>query len=283
MLNVKEVKCFLGKALSVDDGKTEITVTLDVGPRIIGLKPVGGFDMMFHDVNDSVNHDCSAYYGRNKKWHIYGGHRIWLSPEDETTYYPDNDAVSYIIENNTVTFTPPIWKKVNVSPSLSITFNNGTLTIENSIKNLGKKRPLCIWALTVMKSGGTLTLPLSTEDTGYLANRNLVIWHYASLQDERLTLCDDKIILNSSVSVSKPYKLGTYCDDINASYELTIDGVTQTFTKRTKGVKGANYPDFTCNFETYCSDLIHELETLSPIVEVKKNETLTLTEIWTVK
>ena len=284
MLNTKISDCFLGKALIVSDGKTEITVTLDVGPRIIGLRPVGGFNVMYQDVTDSVNHDCSSYYGKGKKWHIYGGHRLWLSPEDESTYYPDNDPVRYEINDDTVSFYPDNWKKVRVSPSVSVTFNlDGTLSVKHSVTNLGSTRPICIWALTVMKSGGKMVLPLSTKNTGYLANRNLVMWHYASVKDSRFDLQDDKIILNSSVSVPEPFKFGTLCENIRASYELTEDGRTQTFTKMLDADLSCSYPDYSCNFESYCTHLIHEMETLSPIVTLRGGETLTHTEIWKIE
>ena len=44
--------------------------------------------------------------------------------------------------------------------------------------------------------------------------------------------------------------------------------------------KPGEYPDFTCNFETYTSELIHECETLSAAEEVAPGEEIIHTEKW---
>lgn len=284
MLNIVKGNSFMGKTLVADDGKTEITVSVEAGPRIIGLRPVNGFNVMYEDSEDKVSRDCSDVYGKGAVWHIYGGHRLWLSPENDSTYYPDNNPVSYEINDNEITFFPEPWKTVNVQPSMSVLFmKNGELKITHKIKNLGEKRDLCLWALTVMKSGGTLTVPLSEKDTGFLANRNVVFWHYASVKDERLEICDNKIILKSNVKIPEPFKIGTFVDDFKATYEIEENGKKQVFTKRLEPVASTNYPDFHCNAETYCTHLIHEIETLSPIYSVNGGETVEHVEYWRIE
>ena len=169
--------CFLGRTLELSNGKIVVGVTLDVGPRIIKLQKPGGENLMFEDVADNVNKDVSAVYGEGKKWHIYGGHRIWLSPESLETYYPDNAPVVSELKPNGAIFTPPAWTERGVQPVLDLEFTpDGALEVRMRVKNISDvKQKLCVWGLTVMKCGGTLTLPLSTEDTGFLANRNLVL------------------------------------------------------------------------------------------------------------
>ena len=144
------------------------------------------------------------------------------------------------------------------------------------VKNISDvKQKLCVWGLTVMKCGGTLTLPLSTEDTGFLANRNLVLWHYTDIRDPRLTIANDRIILTGSTDAESPLKIGTYLNEIRAFYRY---GDT-LFTKECISKPG-EYPDFTCNFETYTSELIHECETLSAAEEVAPGEEIIHTEKW---
>lgn len=271
-------ECFLGRTLVMDSGKTEIAITLDVGPRIISLKKKGGENIMFEDVDDAVNKDVSAIYGLGKKWHIYGGHRIWLSPEHDGTYYPDNDKVEYEKIENGAVFTPPVWKGVNVATKLSVKFLNAeSLEIKMSVTNLADSVvPLSIWALTVMKCGAKVSIKLNTKDTGYLANRNLSLWSYSSITDSRLQLKDGEIIVESDVSATTPFKLGTFVEDAVIKYER---GDT-TFKKSVKGNPQGVYPDFYNNIETYTSNLIHEIETLSEIKNVGFSETLEHTEIW---
>ncbi len=253
--------CFLGRTLELTDGKITVGVTLDVGPRIIKLQKNGGENLMFEDTGDAVNKDVSSVYGKGKQWHIYGGHRMWLSPESLATYYPDNaPVVSELIPDGAV-FTPPAWKECGVQPVLKLKFmRDGALEVSMSFKNISKTPlKLCVWALTVMKCGGTLTLPLSTEDTGFLANRNLAFWSYTDVRDPRLTIANDRVVLTGSQDAASPLKIGTYLKKIRAAYRY---GDT-LFTKECVTKEGGEYPDFCCNFETYTSNLIHECETLS--------------------
>ncbi|MBO5774221.1 MAG: hypothetical protein J6R44_05250 [Clostridia bacterium] len=274
--------CFLGRTLELSDGKIYLAVTLDVGPRIIKMGKVGEESLMYEDVDDNVNKDVSAEYGEGKTWHIYGGHRIWISPEDETTYYPDCNPVNYELKENGAVFTPPAWTERGVQPVLDITFlEEGKVSVKMSLKNItGEEKTLCLWALTVMKCGAKLVVPLSTEDTGYLANRNLVIWHYNDIKDERFELYNDKLVLNSNPVCKGPFKVGTYLNPIRTEYTY---GNT-TFIKEVEVTAKANeYPDFCSNMETYTNQYIHEVETLSPLKNVLPGEELVHEEIWSIK
>ncbi len=119
---------------------------------------------------------------------------------------------------------------------------------------------------------------LPTKNTGYLANRSIALWPYTSLKDPRLKIKDDRIIIKSSVSVASPLKVGYYNPDIETRY--TYAGTT--FVKQSKGTCG-DYPDFYCNVESYTNHLIHEVETLSPMVRVGPGKTLEHTEFWMLK
>lgn len=269
--------CFLGRTLELSNGKIVVGVTLDVGPRIIKLQKPDGENLMFEDVDDNVNKDVSAVYGEGKTWHIYGGHRIWLSPESLETYYPDNAPVVSELKPNGAVFTPPAWTERGVQPVLDLEFtSDGALEVRMRVKNISDvTKKLCVWGLTVMKCGGTLTLPLSTSDTGFLANRNLVLWHYTDIRDPRLTIANDRIVLTGSTEAESPLKIGTYLDEIRAFYRY---GDT-LFTKECISKPG-EYPDFTCNFETYTSEFIHECETLSRAEEVAPGDEIVHTEKW---
>lgn len=269
--------CFLGRTLELSNGRIVVGVTLDVGPRIIKLQKPDGENLMFEDVDDNVNKDVSAVYGEGKTWHIYGGHRIWLSPESLETYYPDNAPVVSELKPNGAVFTPPAWTERGVQPVLDLEFtSDGALEVRMRVKNISDvTKKLCVWGLTVMKCGGTLTLPLSTSDTGFLANRNLVLWHYTDIRDPRLTIANDRIVLTGSTEAESPLKIGTYLDEIRAFYRY---GDT-LFTKECISKPG-EYPDFTCNFETYTSEFIHECETLSRAEEVAPGDEIVHTEKW---
>ena len=109
------------------------------------------------------------------------------------------------------------------------------------------------------------------------------MWSYASLNDFRFYLGDDKAILTSVEVEPSPFKFGAYKRDLYATYELDDGDGTVLFSKKVQGVDGSVYPDYTCNFESYCTNVIHEIETLSPIRFVETGKTIEHVEIWNLK
>ncbi len=65
----------LGKALKLSNGKLELIVTLDVGPRIMNISLPGKANMFADecDLKETLP-DGSIY-------EFFGGHRVWHSPE----------------------------------------------------------------------------------------------------------------------------------------------------------------------------------------------------------
>lgn len=278
MLKIKEGTCFLGKTLDIEHKDVCLSVTLDVGPRIISLSRKGSKDIMFHDLQDEVHKEIGHIYGGDKVWHLYGGHRIWVSPEDESTYYPDNYPVTYVVKDNVITFTPKVWEVVNLQPVLELEFlSSGSIIVRMSITNIGvSDRKLALWGLSVLRNGGVLEVPLSKKNTGYLANRNLVIWHYTDIKDKRLEIHNDKIVLRGDAKAKGPLKVGTLVENLKTIFTLE----DTVFTKEVEYEAG-EYPDMHCNMETYTSHLIHEVETLSPLKTLKPGDKISLIEKWT--
>src|SRR5215207_1654533 len=70
------------------NGKTEVLVSLDVGPRILSYKLDGSDNLL------RVFPDQAGKSGE-KDYQVRGGHRIWVSPENDRTYAPDNGPARY--------------------------------------------------------------------------------------------------------------------------------------------------------------------------------------------
>ena len=93
-----------GKCLCMTNGVIDVVVTTDFGPRIIRYGFIDGTNIM-NDNRDLFSSTCDEkyekYFGNGKYFNIYGGHRLWTSPEYyPEMYYPDNTPVAYeIIEN----------------------------------------------------------------------------------------------------------------------------------------------------------------------------------------
>ena len=131
-----------GKCIKMENDTTELIVTVDVGPRVIyyGLK--GKRNIFREDINrDSFNdkQQLHDFFETEENWYIYGGHRLWSSPESyPESYTPDNHPVSYEIDGNTIKLMPEDRIKVGERHIMTVTLNDSSsdVTIKHAIKNI---------------------------------------------------------------------------------------------------------------------------------------------------
>src|SRR5215468_1087187 len=89
------------KNLRLSNDSLELIITLEVGPRIISFRPLGG-----KNVFKVVAEQCGK--SNESDWKIRGGHRLWTAPEDfdrtvdgrSLTYVMDNSPVEHRIEDD---------------------------------------------------------------------------------------------------------------------------------------------------------------------------------------
>ncbi|MGN1095467.1 MAG: hypothetical protein ACI4QR_03670 [Eubacteriales bacterium] len=282
MISIKEAayKNF-GKCLAISNDFMEVLVTVDVGPRIIKCNLTGYENMMFEDVERVFSQDVSSSFGPGKTWYIYGGHRIWLSPESfPLSYYPDNDKVVYTTNSTGAVFTPMSQSVTGLQLSMSVEIaeNAPEIKITHKIKNTLKSPAKgAVWCLSVMAPGGTAIVPQPKEDTGLLANRALVLWPYTRMTDSRVFWGDKYIALSQDASAHENIKFGIN----NTLGKAAYINKSQALVKYSEYKKGAEYPDFGCSTEVFSNSLFEELESLSPLMTFAHGETITHTETWT--
>lgn len=269
-----------GKVLSVSEGDTTLYITLDIGPRIIGFFYKGSENLFFEDVERNTlqgTKEMEEHYGPGRHWYLYGGYRLWVSPEIMPyTYYPDNDPVEYKTEGSSVTLTPPPQKENGLAMRIKVSFTEGGILVENEIKNISDEEKRCAaWGLSVMAKGGIALVPTRTDDTGFLANRLYAIWPYDDIKDERFIL-DDRFVALKQTDKDRAFKVGVNNKGGRVLYFK--DGVLVT---KQYNVTDEEYPDWGCSAELYtCRDFL-EAESLSPLTCLKPGETLLHTELWT--
>ncbi len=280
-----EIKEYLnfGKCVCIDNGKMEMYVTIDVGPRIIKLNLKGKENMMFTDVDRQSFNDCDALkdmFGKDRAWYIYGGHRFWVSPESlPETYYPDNDPVDYTVNGNVFTFTPPVQVYTKWQEVLEITVdeNKAAAKVRHILKNCADKEQTgSIWALSVTAAGGKAVIAQANEDTGLLANRTLMLWPYNNMSDKRFYMDDEYISLSQDTNAKVAFKIGT--NNTKGSHLCVNNGTV--FKKACEYIEGASYPDNGCSTEIYTNNFMLEVESLSPLYTLKPGETCEHTENW---
>jgi len=253
----------------------ELLVTLDVGPRILHFALTGG-DNVLRAFADQVGTS-----GENE-FVARGGHRLWVSPETERTYAPDNTSVEYELRapssihvaNRAV--APWHLRKEMI---ISLATDRAAVRIEHRITNEGERpTEIASWGLTVMQPGGIELIPqppLGSHDAEFLPNRVIVPWTYTDFSDDRWRWGRRFIFLQP--------KAGRPATKIGLSHRqgwvaYVLPGVV--FVKAFAYEEGAVYPDLGCNFETFSKDDFIELEALSPMKQLAPGEAIGHTERW---
>lgn len=283
MITIKEVTYKnYGKCLSLSNDSMELYVTINVGPRIVKCNLRGKENLMFEDIDRAMSEDVSSVYGEGKNWYIYGGHRLWLSPESlPETYYPDNDRVVYSTCSTGAEFIPPVQavRELQFSVSVELHETEPRAVIHHKITNMGEKPVTgAAWSLSVMDKGGMIVIPQPQEDTGLLANRVLALWPYTDMTDSRIFFGNKYIALHQNPDIDKKIKIGINNTAGKIAYINHGQAMVKSFEP---DFENGTYPDFGVSCEAFANRYFTESETLSPLKTVAHGESIEHTEVWT--
>jgi hypothetical protein len=247
----------------------------NAGPRIVGLSAHGSPNLLA-DVHDMI---INAPHG---EFRFLGGHRLWISPESlETSYIGDHFGLEVNKLPNGVELIGQSEPYTGVRKSLKIELlaNLSAFRLTHTIQNEAEVSiRLAPWAITMFRQGGTAILPQPTDPVdkhSLLPNRFLELWPYTRINDDRLVLRDDYILVRARPELP-PLKVGY----LNTAGWLAywLDGVL--FRKSFDALPKETYPDGGCNAEVYCGDRFIELESLAPLAWISPGETVVHRETW---
>lgn len=243
--------------------------------RIVRLSPAGKSNL-FADLGLSP---IESEYGN---FYFRGGHRLWHAPEAmPRTYIPDNEGATLREIPNGIRIEMPAesWTHIAKAIEIELIDTAPQVVLRHELRNNGAWAvELAPWALTMLRLGGVAILPQPREkvdEAGLLANRRLMLWPYTKVDDPRLILRDDFILIHATPGLP-PVKVGYFNPHGWMAYWL--DGIL--FVKRHEPLPGAPYPDDGCNAESYCNDQFIELESLGPLEKLAPGQTILHTELW---
>lgn len=277
-LNEIQYKNF-GRCVELSNGIIKVIVTIDVGPRIINYSFVDGENIFWEDIDRlETTDEVEECYG--SPWYLYGGHRLWTSPEaSPRTYYADNDPVSYKAVPGGAVFTQKTQKINQVQCEITVTLAPDSSDVKVTHRITNKNAwdiTFAIWALSVMSQGGLEIIPQPTSDTGLLNNRVIGIWPYAKFTDSRITWGDRYIAMKQDPEIAPAYELGINSEHGFAMYFNHGD----VFVKKFDLVKGGTYPDGGMSFESYVCGNFLECESLGELKSVAPGEWVEHSERW---
>ncbi len=264
-----------GKCAVFERGGAKLMVTLDIGPRIIWFG-TAELNFMNEDIARNVQKGGEYFdseYGKGTTWYLYGGHRVWKSPEDLETYTPDNVPVVFEERENGGKFLCRAAKRLDYALDVEMD-EDGCVTVRNTVINKGAERTLAVWGLTVAAKGGTLALPLNDPVDDLNPVYNLVSWPYNDPHDARLRV-GEKFLTLRQTAREDAIKIGTFAKKGEAYY-----AIGDTVMKWECLPEEGEYGDFGCNFESYTNAHILEVEWLSRKVTLGEGESHTMTEKW---
>ncbi|MGD9290529.1 MAG: hypothetical protein PVG74_23110, partial [Desulfobacterales bacterium] len=220
----------------------------------------------------------------NEEWRLYGGHRLWHSPEAfPRTYEIDNYPVEWKQTACGIHVKQPLDEWVQIEKELIITLasEEKKVTVEHILTNRNAwPVELAAWGLSVMAAGGKEIIPLPQHQThfsdGNKGSRIIALWSYTKMNDPRVYWGDKYITLQQDPLIDSTIKFGLSNEDGWAAY--FNDG--NVFIKRYDHLPGVKYPDHGVSLETFAIDFMLEIESLSPLVLLQPNDEVQHTEEW---
>jgi hypothetical protein len=254
---------------SVENDFLRLDYLTTTGPRIIGLHVKGVEGNLLAETPDV---HWATPHG---EYYLRGGHRLWISPEDPFYNCPEEN-VRVITEKDKVTLRSNV-DASGLEKEISFHLEKNRVRLIHQVTWHGREPiELAPWSITQLRLGGMAILPLSASES-LQPNRNLVLWSYSQLNDERLELYDDLILLHGRAA-KQAFKIGNY-NSYGWSACLWDDAL---FVKHFSMDRVCKYPDMGSNVEAYVKDVCLELETLGPLTLLQPKESVTHEEIWEV-
>ncbi len=209
-----------------------------------------------------------------------GGHRLWVAPESEKVYFPDNSPIRYEISGDKISLFQEEDLYLGVKKSIEISFiGDEEICVKQRVLNTKEeKRKISVWGVTSVAPCGKALIPLKYRENGYDPLHKITMWDYTSLGDERAEYERDSITLSHQPIIRK-YKIGVGHPNGPVTYENK--GVI--FEKSYEIKPDFEYPDGGVSFEVFMCRHMVEIESLSPFFEVGEGQTAEFCEKWRLK
>jgi len=269
----------LPNCIRLSNGEVEVIVSTDVGPRILHYSLVGGENIFGLHADAKVETALGEF-------RPYGGHRLWIAPENmPNSYAPDNSPIEYEFNEakNSIRLMQAVENVTKTQKEIIVTLDEtgSGVSINHKISNCGADMiEIAAWALTIMRGGGEALIP-NEPFAAYGAEtllpvRNLTLWSYTDLSDSRWQFDKDFIRLRTGGEKSEPQKIGVLNKQGWAAYQFK----DLQFIKQFDFTKNAVYPDMNSNTELYTAGDFIEIESLAPLHKVEPNESTEHVEHW---
>jgi hypothetical protein len=262
--------------IRLSNGTVEAILATRFGPRILGYAFDGGENVLGWHPEAKVDTELGT-------WKPYGGHRLWIAPENmPKSYAPDDEPVDVSEEDDLSLHLKARVDAAGVQKEMTVRLEGDELIIDHRL-TVTKPCQAAAWALTIMRPGGTVVIPNEPfapySPEHLLPVRSMALWSYTDFTDPRWSFEKDTIRLRVDESHLGQQKIGVLNKQGWGRYEMN----DVTFTKRSEFIASAVYPDMNSNFEVYTAGGFVEIETLSPFRSLSTDDAIEHRETWSLE
>ena len=211
-------------------------------------------------------------------WHVYGGHRVWVAPENADTYAPDNAPCQVEIAEDRLTVIAPVVQRTGLQKRLTVGARGRRFVVEHGVRNTEASLQLgAVWAITCVDPTGVVAFPWGRDGAWDL--KRVTFWNRWMGRTSDVTSAQWQAgpDLFRVVPTGEEGKIGT--NSLEGWVALCREDAT--FIKARQWIP-AHYPDDDCSLQVYTSPMFVELETLGPLTTFYPGDEVVHAETWTV-
>lgn len=266
----------LQNCLEISNGDSSVIISTEFGPRVLSYSLDGGPNILGWHPDAEVKTELGI-------WKPYGGHRLWLAPENmPLSYEPDNEPVEFGTDERTEV-SASVKGVSGIEKHLRVILDQtgSGVTLEHRLTNRGAAAiRAAAWALTIMRPGGEAVVPnepfAAYDPDNLLPVRTMSLWSYTDLTDPRWHFGKETIGLRVDENLHSQQKFGVLNKQGWAGYKWQ----DLMFVKKFEYIADAEYPDMNSNVEVYTAGGFVELETLSPLKMLSPGDSIDHRERW---
>jgi hypothetical protein len=257
--------------LLVELGPYRLDVAEGFGPRVTGLRRGDGPQMFASLGPDAVLRHPGGIYS------FRGGHRVWAAPEvARITYAADDDPCVVTAGEDSVEVTGKA-DAAGVIKTIAVSLAGDTLEVTSRIAlTSALEDQVAPWAITQLPPGGVAVLPVTGPATTPLPNRQIILWPYTDLTDDRIEIGKDSILVRASSGGNLKLGLGAATRRFGYWREGSL------FVKGSMPGDGGSVPDFGAAAQLFVGEGFCELETVGSLISGAPGESGAVVEKWTV-
>lgn len=264
--------------LALENQHLRLRCLAHAGPRLVSLEWVGISGNLLAETPDIYWQTTQGIY------RLFGGHRLWLAPENpEFSYAPDDTGLVACSLPTGLLLEQAEARPdgLHLSMELQLHPDRPVLTIHHRLRNVGEQPVQAApWAITALPLGGIALLPtpnICRNGNPWIPNRQVVFWPYTQSLDPRLKWQDEGWLVLGKPALPA-CKIGSFCRSGWIAY--LRQGILLNI--RFQVFPDSPHTDLGCNAEIYCNNRFLELETLGPQSILQPGQQVIHTETWEV-